>query len=160
MTSSIRRAIPVSLALSILGLNLSGLGSWAVAQTVYRCDNRYSQQPCPGGSVMDLNDKRTPEQRREHDERVRQDKRTADALEKSRLKEEAATARATAQANQAAQRAQAQAQAQAKKAEKQGAEPVRHRHRHIKDQLPSYRAPSVPAAPSSSTTQPASTARP
>ena len=59
------------------------------AETVYRCGESYSQQPCPGGRPVQADDPRTAEQRKQTLEAVRRDAKSADAMEQSRLKEEA-----------------------------------------------------------------------
>lgn len=102
------------------------------AQTVYRCGNSYSQQPCPGASAIDASDSRTPEQRAAHVANVKQEKRAADALEKSRLQEEAAARRAAA------------AEEQARRAEARSAQPQNGKTRKSskdKDKLPLYATP-------------------
>lgn len=102
------------------------------AQTVYRCGNSYSQQPCPGASAIDTSDSRTPEQRAAHAANVKQEKRAADALEKSRLQEEAAARRAAA------------AEEQARRAEARSAQPQNGKTRKSskdKDKLPLYATP-------------------
>lgn len=102
------------------------------AQTVYRCGNSYSQTPCPGGDAIDATDSRTPEQRKAHEASVKHEKRTGDTLEKTRLKEEAATRKATEQANKAQSDADKAAQ---KAAEKKKSD--------SKEKIPAYRAPPV-----------------
>lgn len=61
----------------------------ATAQTVYRCGNSYSQTPCPNGVALDVADPRTPAQRAEAAAAAARDTQTANALEKTRLAEEA-----------------------------------------------------------------------
>lgn len=102
------------------------------AQTVYRCGNSYSQQPCPGGIPVDASDRRTPEQRKAHEASVQHERRTADGLEKTRLKEEAAAARAAERADQAQRTAD-------KAAKKPGA--ASPKNQRAKDKIPAYRAP-------------------
>jgi hypothetical protein len=107
----------------------------AAAQTVYRCGNSYSQQPCPGGSAIDASDSRTPEQRRTQEATVRHERRVADRLEQERLKEEAAAARAAREADQAQRNAEKAARPTGSKTKSAAG----------KDKLPAYRAPLVPA---------------
>lgn len=64
-------------------------GVAASAQTVYRCGNSYSERPCPNGVALDVADPRTPAQRAEAAAAAARDTQTANALEKSRLAEEA-----------------------------------------------------------------------
>ncbi len=100
------------------------------AQTVYRCGSSYSQTPCPGGSTVDASDPRTPEQRKAHETSVKNERRSADSLEKTRLKEEAAVQRETERQEQArreADKASAKAAAQKKRADQ--------------EKIPAYRAP-------------------
>lgn len=100
------------------------------AETVYRCGNSYSQTPCPGGSAIDTTDQRTPEQRKAHEASVKQEKRAGDALEKTRLKEEAAARKAIEQANKAQREADKAAQKTAEKKKSSS-----------KEKAPAYRAP-------------------
>jgi hypothetical protein len=108
----------------------------AQAQTVYRCGNSYSQQPCPGGSSLDASDSRSSEQRKAHEASVQHEKRTADSLEKNRLKEEAAAARAAEQADKAQRAADS-------KATKKPATTTA-KNQRAKDRLPAYNAPATP----------------
>ena len=68
-------------------LCLAGAAAWA--QTVYRCGNSYSQTPCPNAVALDVADPRTPAQRDEAAAAAARDAQTANALESSRLAEEA-----------------------------------------------------------------------
>ena len=61
----------------------------AAAQNVYRCGDSYSQQPCPSGKAVAVDDARTASQRAQTTEAVRRDAKTASDMEKARLKEEA-----------------------------------------------------------------------
>lgn len=110
------------------------LAATAQGQTVYRCGNSYSQQPCPGGTTVEASDARTPEQRRAQQADAQQQRRVADRLEKERLKEEAAAARAAEQADKA-QRAADKAAQKSSTAQKSP---------HAKDKIPAYRAPAAP----------------
>ena len=107
-----------------------GLCTSLQAETVYRCGNSYSQVPCPGGNAIDTTDSRTPEQRKAHEASVKQEKRTGDALEKTRLREEAAARKAAEQANKAQRDADKAAQKTADR-KKTGS----------KEKIPAYRAP-------------------
>lgn len=64
------------------------------AQSVYRCGNSYSQTPCPGSMPVDVADDRSKTQKAQADAASQRDRRTAEAMEKSRLKQEASQARA------------------------------------------------------------------
>ena len=68
---------------------LCACGSGAIAQTVYRCGDSYSQQPCAGGTVLQPDDARSEAQRKQTDAAAQRDAKAGDALEKARLKEEA-----------------------------------------------------------------------
>jgi hypothetical protein len=61
----------------------------AAAQDIYRCGDSYSQRPCPGGTVVEAQDERSAVQRSQTSLAAQRDARIADAMEKSRLKEEA-----------------------------------------------------------------------
>ncbi|NPC57656.1 hypothetical protein [Caenimonas soli] len=61
----------------------------AAAQNIYRCGDSYSQQPCPGGTVVEAQDERSAAQRSQTTLAAQRDAKTADAMEKARLKEEA-----------------------------------------------------------------------
>jgi hypothetical protein len=64
------------------------------ADPVYRCGDSYSSQPCPGGKAVQADDPRSAQQRAQNLEAVRKDAKTADEMQKSRLKEEAKPAQA------------------------------------------------------------------
>lgn len=61
----------------------------AMGQNVYKCGNSYSQTPCSDGRTVDVSDPRSPAQKAQADAATRRDARMADALEKSRLRDEA-----------------------------------------------------------------------
>jgi len=117
-------------------LVMLSLVNFVHAQTVYRCGNTYSQQPCPEGKAIDASDSRTAEQRKRHDQSVQHEKRTADALEKKRIAEETAAVRSAQQADQA-QRA-------AEKNQQKKPVAAKPKNQHAKDKLPAYRAPVAP----------------
>jgi hypothetical protein len=70
-------------------LAVSAVPAGVAAQNVYRCGNAYSQKPCSDGVAVDVQDKRTPEQKAESDALIKRDSAAANAMEKTRLKEEA-----------------------------------------------------------------------
>jgi hypothetical protein len=77
--------------LIIAALCLAGSG-WiapAAAQNIYRCGNSYSQQPCPGGTLVPADDARSASQRSQTSLASERDAKAADAMEKARLNEEA-----------------------------------------------------------------------
>ncbi|RYX94219.1 MAG: hypothetical protein EOO28_15645 [Comamonadaceae bacterium] len=66
--------------------------SGALAQAVYRCGSIYSQSPCASGKVIDVADARTAEQKKLSESVAQRDGKTADAMEKARLRQEAQAA--------------------------------------------------------------------
>jgi hypothetical protein len=66
----------------------------AAAQSIYRCGDSYSQKPCPGGRLVPVDDVRSAAQGRQTTAAAQRDARTAEAMEKARLKEEANPAQA------------------------------------------------------------------
>ena len=83
-----------NLQLALLCAGLFACAVPAAAQGVYRCGNTYSQQPCPGGKEVAVEDERSAAQRAQTDRAVQRDAKTAEAMEKARLKEEAKPAQA------------------------------------------------------------------
>ncbi len=67
----------------------------AQAQNVYRCGESYSTQPCPGAKVVPTDDARSAAQRAQADAATRRDARSAQVLEKERLRLEGKPAPAT-----------------------------------------------------------------
>lgn len=61
---------------------------WAAAQTVYRCGNSYSQQPCEGATQVRVNDPRTKAEATRASSVALADRKRADAMEKARLAQE------------------------------------------------------------------------
>ena len=61
----------------------------AAAQGIYRCGDSYSQQPCAGGTMVEVQDERSAVQRSQTSLAAERDAKTADAMEKARVKEEA-----------------------------------------------------------------------
>jgi hypothetical protein len=60
----------------------------AQAQTVYRCGNSYSQQPCPGAAPVAASDPRTPAEAARSGSVASADAKRADAMEKARIAQE------------------------------------------------------------------------
>lgn len=77
------------LHLALVSIVLCVAGTAAPAQTVYRCGNSYSQTTCPNAVALDVADPRTAAQREEASAAAARDAQTGNALEKSRLAEEA-----------------------------------------------------------------------
>ncbi len=89
------------LIIAMLLIASSALSMGAGAQTVYRCGNSYSQSPCAGGVTVDANDSRSRTQQAQAEADTARARQSANALEKDRLKQEEAAARADRQAPQA-----------------------------------------------------------
>ena len=81
---------PVTAAVFMLWL----LAASASAQNVYRCGESYSNQPCPGGTVVPTDDPRSAAQRAQTDAATRRSARSAQVLEKDRLRQEGQPAQA------------------------------------------------------------------
>ena len=93
------RVKAVALAVGLAALGASG----AMAQNIYKCGNTYSDQPCPGSRLVQHEDARSQAQQAQTSAAARNDAQAADALEKSRLREEAlATGRAALESRAAA----------------------------------------------------------
>ena len=73
----------------LLGVAAAGCALPAAAQNVYRCGNSYSQQPCADGRLVAASDSRSASQKAQTDRAAKQDAKSAAAMEKARLKEEA-----------------------------------------------------------------------
>lgn len=81
----------------LCALCLFAVAPLVAGQTVYRCgaDGRsYSQQPCPEGRALDVDDPRTPAQRAQAADTVRRDARTAESLARERRRGEAVVVKA------------------------------------------------------------------
>jgi hypothetical protein len=74
---------------ALLLLTAGALSVAATAQVSYKCGNSYSQTPCPGGVMVDTQDKRTGAQKIQADLATQRDARMASAMEKARLQQEA-----------------------------------------------------------------------
>ena len=70
----------------------STLSTLATAENVYKCGNTYSQSPCPGAKLLNIDDSRDPQQKKLKDEVTRRDAELANDMEKTRLANEAALA--------------------------------------------------------------------
>jgi len=100
----------------------------AAAQNIYRCGDTYSQQPCPGGTVVEAQDERSAGQRSQTSLAAQRDAKMADAMEKARLKEEARPAQAyipPAKEESAARKLKKPAQFKAVAAKKPGDAPAK-----------------------------------
>ena len=65
------------------------ISTGARSQNVYRCGDTYSQKPCADAVVVDVGDPRSPAQKTQADAETRRESAAANAMEKSRLQEEA-----------------------------------------------------------------------
>ena len=74
---------------AFIALLICVLAGAAAAQPAYRCGNSYSQTPCPQAIVIESTDQRTPSQKAQADQATARDARTADAMQKARLQQEA-----------------------------------------------------------------------
>jgi hypothetical protein len=72
----------------ILGAALVLVTQWSAAQTVWRCGNGYSQQPCEGGSAVAAPHTPTAAEATKAEGAAKSDAARAEALEKARLAQE------------------------------------------------------------------------
>jgi hypothetical protein len=63
--------------------------TWAAGPIVYKCGSSYSQIPCDGAVPLKIDDSRSKTQKSQSDAEVAQQRHKADAMEKSRLQDEA-----------------------------------------------------------------------
>lgn len=63
--------------------------TWAKGPNVYKCGSTYSQTPCDGAIAVQVDDARSKEQKSQSEAATVQQGKTANAMEKARLKEEA-----------------------------------------------------------------------
>ena len=97
------------ISIAILAVNSSAAGT-----NVYKCGSTYSQTPCDGTAPVRMDDSRSQKQKAQSEAVAKNQARTANSLEKTRLKEEA---QALAQAKELSQaNAKAAALANKKKA--------------------------------------------
>ena len=67
-----------------------------LAQSTYKCGNTYSATPCTGGAAIDTADTRTSQQRAQSEAATSKAAKAGEAMEKSRLTQERAHAKAQA----------------------------------------------------------------
>ena len=60
--------------------------------TAWRCGNTYTDQPCPGGQALSVDDSRDAAQKREADRAIREAQAAGERLERERVREEKAQA--------------------------------------------------------------------
>ena len=75
---------------AIFLIAFSSLSAGVKAENTYKCGNNYSQQPCPGGTVIDTSDPRSLLQKKQTDLATSRDAKAANAMETARLKQEKA----------------------------------------------------------------------
>lgn len=83
MIETIRAAGALSLLAALWGIAVP-----VAAQTVYRCGGSYSDEPCPGATIVSAADPRNPEQQAQTEAATLRDARTARLMEQARLKTE------------------------------------------------------------------------
>ncbi|MBK6591293.1 MAG: hypothetical protein IPG23_00430 [Burkholderiales bacterium] len=76
----------------------------AAGQSVYRCGNTYSEKPCTDGVAVNVQDSRTPAQKRESDAATRRDVATTEALEQAKQREMAQSNKSSTEFNKSAAR--------------------------------------------------------
>jgi hypothetical protein len=64
------------------------LPTLAAGTNVYKCGSTYSQLPCQGGEAIKVNDIRSGAQKIQSDRAIASDRKIADNMTKSRLKQE------------------------------------------------------------------------
>jgi len=64
------------------------LSTGARAQNVYKCGDSYSQTPCPGAKLIETQDSRQPEQKKQTDSATHNSAKLAQELQKERLAQE------------------------------------------------------------------------
>lgn len=67
----------------------SAYSAWATGSNVYKCGSSYSQTPCEGAVPVHVDDARSTAQKLQSDAATLHQGKTANAMEKTRLKEEA-----------------------------------------------------------------------
>lgn len=77
---------------------------WARAEKVYKCGTTYSQTPCPGSSTLEVDDTRSPTEKKRMDAQTRRDTELGRDMQQSRLANEAALAAEHAQPTQRAKK--------------------------------------------------------
>ena len=65
------------------------VNTWAAGTNVYKCGSTYSQTPCEGAVAMQVDDARSKEQKSQSEASTVRQGKTANTMEKTRLKEEA-----------------------------------------------------------------------
>ncbi|MBT3067819.1 hypothetical protein [Rhodoferax sp. U11-2br] len=77
-------------SIALIVIATSAFSTWARAENIYKCGTSYSQSPCPGGKLLDVNDNRDPQQKKLKDDITQRDAELARDMEKDRLAKEKA----------------------------------------------------------------------
>lgn len=77
-------------SIALIVIATSAFSTWSRAENIYKCGTSYSQSPCPGGKLLDVNDSRDPQQKKLKDEITQRDAELARDMEKDRLTNEKA----------------------------------------------------------------------
>jgi hypothetical protein len=85
-----------TLQIAIIFVAAYAIATGAIAQKVYKCGSSYSQIPCNNGASIEVEDTRTKQEKSAADRATQRDSKTADLMEKTRLKEERLAAGAPA----------------------------------------------------------------
>lgn len=128
----------VQYAITLFLIAASPYFSGASAANIYKCGNTYSQVPCPNAVEINPAPGPSAQRQREAQKAVQEEKRAAQAMEKSRRAEE----RAALQAQQAADK---ERQKTVQQAEKASAEPPKKK----KEKDPGYFVAKSPASKAS-----------
>ena len=89
--------------------------TWATGTNVYKCGSTYSQTPCEAAVPVRVDDDRSPAQKSQADAIAQQQARTADAMEKTRVKEDSLARTEAVKLHQAQAKAKAKAEITPKK---------------------------------------------
>jgi len=82
---------------ALLLIAVSPYTTWARAEKVYKCGSTYSQTPCPGSTLLEVDDTRDPAEKKRMDAQTRRDADLARDMAQSRLANEATLAAERAQ---------------------------------------------------------------
>lgn len=92
-------------SLSIFVVTVAMVATDATGQSVYRCGSTYSEKPCTDGVAVNVQDARTPAQKKESEAATRRDVGTAEALEKTKQREIAQSNKSSSELNKARNKA-------------------------------------------------------
>ena len=133
-------------AAQLLFVFVSSTCALSAQAAVYRCGANYQDTPCAGGSTIEAEDPRSPEQQAETARVVQKDAAMAEAMKKQRIQQEALQAKQQ-QAAQKIQRAQeAEAAKEAKAQAALAAKAEAQRQKELKPRKVTTRKTPVPKA--------------